>query len=174
MANKESGNVAATGPLVPDVPAARWQWKSLSNAQAGRYGEYIAKLELTRMGLDVYTVDVDDHGIDFVVRSRDGKKYSDIQVKTVRGLSSYVFMSDDKFPLNDNFYVALVLLLDGSLPQCCLLPRSAWEQGHPEYLVHHDYIDRKSKPEYGINFSKHAVEALIRDYSMEAVAAFLK
>lgn len=125
-------------------------------------------------GLDVYTVDVDDHGIDFVVRSRDGTKYSDIQVKTVRGISSYVFMTDDKFPLSDNFYLALVLLFEGSLPRCCLVPRSAWEQGHPEYLVHRDYIDRKSKPEYGINFSKRAIAALIQDYSMETVAATLK
>jgi len=172
MVDRVSGNVTGMSPLIPDVPAAQWQ--SLNNAQVGRYGEYIAKLELTRLGLDVYTVDVDDHGIDFVVRSRDGKKYSDIQVKTVRGLSSYVFMSDDKFPLNDNFYVALVFLFEGAQPRCCLIPRFAWGEGHPEYLAHYDYIGRKSRPEYGINSSKRAVAALIQDYSMEAVAAALK
>jgi len=174
MKDKTANNTVETPASVPDAPAAQWQWQSLSSAQVGRYGEYIAKLELTRMGLDVYTVEVDDHGIDFVVRSRDGARYADIQVKTIRGLSSYVFMPDDKFPPKDNLYLVLVLLSEGSPPKCCLLPRSAWGEGHPDYLVHHDYIGRKSKPECGVNISARAVEELIRDYSMDSMAALLR
>jgi hypothetical protein len=174
MRDKTVAGTMGTPASIPDAAAADWHWQSLNNAQVGRYGEYIAKLELTRMGLDIYSVEVDDHGIDFVVRSRDGMKYADIQVKTIRGLSSYVFMPDDKFPPKDNLYLALVLLPEGSPPKCCLVPRSAWGEGHPDYLVHHDYIGLKSKPECGINISARAVEAIVRDYSMDTMAALLK
>lgn len=40
----------------------------LNGLQLGRYGEYFAKMELASYGFDVYTSEVDDHGIDFVVR----------------------------------------------------------------------------------------------------------
>lgn len=56
------------------VSSSEWQWKSLSTAQVGHYGEYWVKMELTRHHLDVFTAEVDDHGIDFVVRSSDGNR----------------------------------------------------------------------------------------------------
>lgn len=174
MAEKAQQDVVHQPVSTPDASASEWRWQSLNNAQVGRYGEYIAKMELTRQGLDVYTVEVDDHGIDFVVRSRDGTRYADIQVKTVRSLSTYIFMTDDKFPQKDNLYLALVVLLEGSAPRCCLLPRSAWGDGHPKYLVHHDYVGLKSKPECGINLTAKVVETLVRDYSMDTMAALLK
>jgi hypothetical protein len=174
MAQKAQRDTAAEDVPLPDVPASQWRWQQLNSAQVGRYGEYIAKLELTRMGLDVYTAEIDDHGIDFVVRLRDGSRYADIQVKTIRSLSSYIFMTDDNFPPKDNVYLALVVLLEGSPPRCCLIPRSAWGQDHPDYLVHHDYIGLKSKPECGINLNKRVVETIMRDYSVDSLAVSLK
>ena len=73
-----------------------------------------------------------------------------------------------------NFYVALVFLFEGAQPRCCLSPRFAWGEGHPEYLVHYDYISRKSKPGYGIRMSERVMEAIIQDYSMDSMAALLK
>lgn len=174
MTEKRQQNMMHQAVSAPDGPALGWRWQSLNSAQVGRYGEYIAKMELTPQGLDVYTVEVDDHGIDFVVRSRDGTRYADIQVKTVRSLSTYVFMTDDKFPQKDNLCLALVVLLEGSAPQCCLLPRSAWGEGHPKYLVHHDYVGLKSKPECGINLTTKVIEAVMTNYSPDVMAASLK
>jgi hypothetical protein len=67
-----------------------------------------------------------------------------------------------------------VVLPERSLPKCCLVARSAWGEGHWEYLVHQDYIGLKSRPECGVNISACAVEAIVRDYSMDTMAALLK
>ncbi len=44
------------------------KWSELSSVQLGQYGEYYAKMEFTSYGYDVYTSEVDDHGVDFVAR----------------------------------------------------------------------------------------------------------
>ena len=43
-------------------------WSELSHLQLGRYAEYYAKMEFASFGYDVYTSEVDDHGVDFVAR----------------------------------------------------------------------------------------------------------
>lgn len=72
------------------------KWSELSNLQLGRYGEYFAKMEFASYGLDVYTSEVDDHGIDFVVKNKLGK-FFEIQVKAIRLVKTgYVFIRKDK------------------------------------------------------------------------------
>ncbi len=61
----------------------KYAWKNLNHLQIGRYAEYFAKMEFTLFGFDVYTVEVDNRGIDFVIRKDD--QYYDVQVKSVRG-----------------------------------------------------------------------------------------
>ena len=58
--------------------------------QVGRYAEYYAKMEFTSYGFDVYTSEVDDHGVDFVAKNLSGE-YFEIQVKSVRN-DNYVFI----------------------------------------------------------------------------------
>ena len=48
------------------------KWSELSAMQLGRYAEYYAKMEFTSYGFDVYTSEVDDHGVDFIAKSKDG------------------------------------------------------------------------------------------------------
>lgn len=74
-------------------------------------------------GFDVYTAEVDDHGSDFVVRTRDSKYY-DIQVKTM-GRSGYVYFVKRKFEIGANRLVALVMLNDGRGPEVFLIPTHA-------------------------------------------------
>ena len=62
--------------------------------QLGRYGEYYAKMEFTSYGFDVYTSEVDDHGIDFIAKGKDDNYY-EVQVKSVRN-DNYVFIRKDK------------------------------------------------------------------------------
>ena len=43
-------------------------WSKLNHLQRGRYAEYYAKMEFTSYGYEVYTSEVDDHGVDFVAK----------------------------------------------------------------------------------------------------------
>ncbi len=38
-------------------------WSQLNHLQLGRYAEYYAKMEFASYGFDVYTSEVDDHGV---------------------------------------------------------------------------------------------------------------
>jgi hypothetical protein len=46
-----------------------YHWSELTKLQVGRYAEYFVKMVFTLHGFDVYSAEVDDKGIDFVVRT---------------------------------------------------------------------------------------------------------
>ena len=80
-------------------------WTRLNALQIGRYAEYYTKMEFASYGFEVYTSEVDDHGIDFVAKKGNGPFY-EIQVKSVRNLN-YIF-----FPkINLNFEIIYMRLL---------------------------------------------------------------
>jgi len=143
------------------------KWSELNPFQLGRYGEYYAKMEFASYGYDVYTSEVDDHGVDFVAKSpRDGQFY-EIQVKSVRK-TNYVYIPKDKMQLVPTRLVFLLLFTDGQLPACYLIPAQAWN--HPdELLVSRDYGEagQTSKPEWGINLSQKNLLKLA-DYRAES------
>ena len=96
-------------------------WSKLNSLQLGRYAEYYAKMEFASYGLEVYTSEVDDHGIDFIAKTKSGR-YLEIQVKSVRQ-TNYVFMQKEKWDIEDpNMYLALLLFEDGKLPDAYLIP----------------------------------------------------
>ena len=68
-------------------------------------------MEFVLCGCDVFTSEVDDHGIDFVVRTREGNHF-DVQVKSFRvtpgGNTPYVFLEKDKFNIHPSRLLALV------------------------------------------------------------------
>ena len=128
----------------------KYHWAKLTHLQVGRYAEYAVKMELVRAGLDVFTAEVDDKGIDFVIR-RDSSTYFDIQVKSVRGFN-YVFLQKDKFALRDNMFAAVVAFFDGKPPSMYLIPATAWSVPSA-LLVDREYAGKASKPEWGINLS---------------------
>ena len=128
----------------------RYDWSRLNHLQLGRYAEYYVKMEFTRFGFDVYTAEVDDKGIDFVIRKDN--LYYDIQVKSVRDLN-YVFFQKDRFPLKGNLLAALVFFLPGQAPDLYLIPSTEWRRPNA-LLVSRDYEGLKSKPEWGLNLSR--------------------
>jgi len=133
-------------------------WSILNNLQLGRYGEYYAKMEFASYGFEVYTAEVDDHGIDFIVKSKDGS-FFEIQVKSVRQ-TGYVFMQKEKWNIdNSNTYLVLLLFKDGFLPEIYLMPATAWKTLNA-LLSDKDYEGLKSKPEYGIILSKKNMQIL--------------
>ena len=140
-----------------------YQWDRLTHLQLGRYAEYLVKMEFTAFGIDVYSAEVDDKGIDFVLR-KDETRYYDIQVKSARGLN-YIFLSKDKFQLRANLLAAVVLFTEDQPPNFYLIPSTTWKK--PNLLfVNHDYEGRKSKPEWGLNLSKRNLP-LLEEYRFD-------
>ena len=57
------------------------KWSELKSMQLGRYAEYYAKMEFASYGYEVYTSEVDDHGVDFVVKVPGAEKFYEVQVR---------------------------------------------------------------------------------------------
>jgi hypothetical protein len=80
------------------TPSGRHNWSRLNKLQRGKYAEYVVKMEFVLCGCDVFSSEVDDHGIDFVVRTHSGSHY-DVQVKSFSlkaGTPPYVFLPKQK------------------------------------------------------------------------------
>jgi hypothetical protein len=133
------------------------QWSSLTSGQLGRYAEYYAKMEFASCGFHIYTSEVDDHGIDFIVKKEKGI-YFEIQVKSIRPKSTkYVFVKSRKFDVTqNNLYMLLMLFDDYKEPDCFIIPSKAFEIENDLFRHHLDYKD----PELGINISQKNMHLL--------------
>ncbi len=129
----------------------RYDWQRLNHIQIGRYAEYFVKMEFVLHGFDVYTSEVDDRGIDFIVR-RNETQYFDVQVKSLRG-RGYIFFPKDRFLPRENLLAAVVLFEVGKVPDLFLVPSTVWLRGEDPF-VSHDYTGKKSPPEWGLKVAK--------------------
>jgi hypothetical protein len=143
----------------------KYQWKHLNGLQVGAYAEYFVKMEFTMAGFQVFMPEVDDRGIDFIVRFGTGC-WHEIQVKSVR-TSSYIFLAKDKFALSPTLYAAIVILPEGRQPDLYLIPSLAWKQPG-KFLVERTYEGLQSAPEWGINLSKRNMP-LLEEYRFDTV-----
>ena len=141
----------------------KYDWTHLNHMQLGRYAEYFVKMEFTLYGLDVYTSEVDDRGIDFVIRKGD-TRYFDMQVKSIRNLN-YIFFPKDKVQPRVNLLAAVVIFSNGKQPSLYLIPSTMWLQPN-SLFVSRDYEGLKSKPEWGLNLSSKNL-ALLAELSFE-------
>jgi len=139
----------------------RYNWENLNRQQVGAYSEYFVKMEFTMYGFQVYSPEVDNRGIDFIVRYEDGPFIS-VQVKSIRD-TGYVFAQKEKFKLSGYLYLALVILEEEKEPKLFLIPSEAWKEPN-DLLVDRDYKESKSKPEWGVNVSKKNME-LLKEYT---------
>lgn len=145
-------------------------WSKLNRQQLGTYAEYYFKMEFTMHGISVFTAEVDDRGIDFVARvKKDGHvKHYDVQVKSIRSNSTYIFIPESKFIMSDTYLVAVAIFNEQEgKPNLYLIPANAWLK--PNALFNYkDYQSRglKSKNEYGINLSKKNM-TLLQTYALE-------
>jgi hypothetical protein len=152
------------------APHARYDWSRLNHLQVGKYAEYFVKMEFTLHGFEVYTSEVDDRGIDFVVRTSAGRYY-DAQVKSVRGLQ-YVFLRKDKFILRDNLLACLVLLTPGMMPDLFLIPAETWRTPTDLFCDRPYGPPLKSSPEWGLNISSKNLP-LLEPFRFDAVVTTL-
>ena len=140
----------------------RMIWSELNPLQLGKYAEYYAKMEFASYGYDVYTSEVDDHGVDFVIKDGNGKFY-EVQVKSILK-AKYVFIQQDKIVLDDKHLVCLLCFKDGELPDIYIVPATAWLSPNDALVVrNYSKPGQKSKPEYGINITKKA-QPLLEPY----------
>ena len=130
------------------------EWSKLNHLQLGQYGEYWAKMEFTSYQYEVYTSEVDDHGVDFVAKAPDKADFYEIQVKSMcRG--NYIFVSKDKIKMDDRHLVCFLHFDDGEMPEVYVIPITAWKTPNAVLVDRkYDKPKQKSKPEWGINYSK--------------------
>ena len=144
-----------------------WSRSDLTPQKLGTFCEYYAKMTLASYGMDIYTSEVDDHGIDFVAERKGG--FLKFQVKAIRtATSGYVYMRQEHFDIEDEkLFLFLILLTDGEHPATYIIPATAWKQQN-DLLVYHAYEGKKSKPEYGVNVSVRNM-AELEQYRLETV-----
>jgi len=138
------------------------KWSNLNHMQIGKYAEYFSKMEFTSYGLYIYTSEVDDHGVDFVVKSPQGAFY-EVQVKSIRN-TNYVFIPKDKIKLDERHLVCLIHFVNDKMPEMYVFPATVWKMPNAIFVDRlYDKPGQKSKPEWGINYSTKNVN-LLNDY----------
>lgn len=142
-------------------------WSSLSHLQLDRYAEYYAKMEFASYGYEVYTSEVDDHGVDFIAKLPHENVFLEVQVKAVRDYG-YVYITKAKMPeLSNNRLVCYLIFTDGKLPDVFIIPASVWANPNSIFVDRpYDKPGQKSAPEWGINVSKKNY-ALLNEYKSE-------
>lgn len=129
------------------------KWSQLNKNQLGQYAEYYAKMEFTSYGYDVYTSEIDDHGVDFVVRDIGKRGFFEIQVKSIRP-GSPIYIEKDKISLDEHHLVCLLYFKDNELPEVYIIPATVWKNPNAVFVErNYDKPEQKSKPEWGINYS---------------------
>jgi hypothetical protein len=155
-------------------------WSRLNRLQLGKYAEYLVKMRFVLCGCDVFTSEVDDHGIDFVIRTRQGKHH-DVQVKSFRleaGKGTpYAFLQKTKFEIHPSLLLVLVRF-EQDKPSILYLLRSCVgnDPSHPNPLFEDRKYDKgqKSAPEWGLTLSKKKLDVLEQECPFDAVVASLE
>lgn len=130
----------------------KMKWSELSPMQIGRYAEYYAKMEFTSYGYDVYTSEVDDHGVDFVARDVKMDIFYEIQVKSLRK-GNYAFIPEKLMDCNDSKrLVCFLKFADGRLPDVYVIPAIAWQNLNDALTYRkYDKPGQSNKAEWGIS-----------------------
>ena len=142
----------------------------LNKQQTGRLAETIAITSFLSWGFEVFVPLVDDRGIDFLVRHPDSLKMLEIQVKGVTGRKyAYIRKSTTNPKTTHMRYVCYARFDSQPCPELFLIPVKAWESPNPVLVDYaYDSPGCKSKPEYGINYSKKNAH-LLEPYRMDTM-----
>lgn len=141
-------------------------WSKLSAQQLGAYSETYIKMVLLSYGMSVYSSEVDDHGVDMVMKDKQNR-FQEIQVKSVfRG--NYVFMKKRMMlekqtgKIKGNYFVCLLRFVQNEEPSVYIIPGSEWDNPDGVLLVSRDYPKGKSEPEFGLNVTKRSLPLLAK------------
>lgn len=141
-------------------------WEKLTPLQLGKFGEYYAKMEFASYGYDVYTSEVDDHGVDFIAKDKRTGIFYEVQVKSLYK-SNYSYIDKRKLILDDQHLVCVLQFIRNQLPRVYVIPATAWKNPNVA-LTDYEYADLnlKSKPEWGIRLAEKNLP-LIEKYKAE-------
>ena len=148
---------------------SRFDWANLklTRQQLGRYAEYFVKMEMVMYGLDVYTAEVDQLGIDFVVRAKNGVHY-DVQVKSVYQ-AGQIYLAKQTFNPNDPKMLLVVAVFEElKPPSLYLLRASEWLNLRGCFTSH----DKETYQEWGLSLSnKHM--PFLQDHAFDKVGPLI-
>ena len=98
------------------MPNTNWAALSRKSRQKlGTYGEYYAKMEFSSYGLDMFTSEDDDHGVDFVVEGPRG--FHKFLVKAIQAGTGSVYLQKARFDISDpQLWLCLLLFEQEKLP----------------------------------------------------------
>jgi len=117
------------------------KWSKLTSHQLGKYAEYYAKMEFASYGFEVYTTEVDDHGVDFVAKKTDGV-FREIQVKSRQEGKPHVIIDKSKMDAEDrNRFVCVLIFREDNLPDVYLIPSTVWLEPNDAFSDY-DYEDK--------------------------------
>ena len=147
----------------------RYDWARLNRLQLGTYAEYFVKMEFAMLGVDIYSAEVDDHGIDFVARTCEGEHF-DVQVKSVYK-SECIYFPKATFTLRKNLLAAIVVFEDLKEPRLYLIQATQW-QTLGGCFVSYDYVGKESEkwPEWGLLLSRKHLP-ILESHLFNSVAA---
>ena len=134
-------------------------WSQLTSMQLGRYAEYYAKMEFASYGFEVYTSEVDDHGVDFVAKLPNSNRFLEVQVKSVRDYKYTSIYKSKMQRLSEDRLICYLHFRDGSLPDIFVFPSSVWENPTPVF-VKYEKTEQPENTEYGINISRKHYDLL--------------
>ena len=130
------------------------QWSELNHLQLGRYGEYYAKMEFASYGFEVYTSEVDDHGVDFIVKVPNTSSFYEVQVKAVRNKNFVSIPKSKMRELTGQRLVCYIQLIDGKMPNVFVIPATVWKEPNAVFISRdYEKPGQKSQPEWGISIS---------------------
>lgn len=133
-------------------------WRTLPDKQFGTYVEYLAKLFFIRRGDDIYLPEIDNKGIDFVVRTATGH-YQEVQVRGRRRPDEpkaeyrYFYIEKSIFPVSDSRFLFLALYgnPNAEYGDYYLIPATAWLTPNELFKDRlYDKPTQKSEPEWGL------------------------
>lgn len=141
-------------------------WRKLSKQQLGTYAEYFVKMQFTLKGFSVYSPEIDDRSIDFVVAPSAGTHFFQVQVKAMRG-PGYAFVRKRLFPLSENRVIALAVFHEPQVPDLYLVPSTVWRAPNKCFVSRDFGPGRKSEPEWGIEATKRHLTQTLEAYRFE-------
>ena len=129
----------------------KFDWNTLTKLQSGKYAEYYTKMEFTLYRFEVFVPEIDDRGIDFIVKN-EHKQFFEIQVKSLRQYDT-VTMDKSKFDIsNENLFLTFILFTQKKLPDIFLIPAIKWKE--PNTLFH------DNKDTYTLNVNEKNIDIL--------------
>lgn len=164
FARREVMRLGAAGVL--GFSLSELVWDRLGKQQIGRYAEHYVKFELVRAGYEVFTTEVDDRGIDLVVRGPD-LVFRTVQVKAVRNDQS-VYLNKVSFSTTDGGLLAIVDLENECLPVVCVIP--ARDVGQASELFGEWKDTKTGKDWWFVKFKKKSRALLREQYRLKTIA----